>query len=257
FEDQTNLVVMGYGGRTDVGDQLRLSVKLTNVGNVDAPSFIGTLTAPTGDATIQQNTATWQALARNHSALASSQFRATMRKTRTCGSPIVFALSGNAGGVPFELPLRAPTGTPGTPQTFASTDVPKSIPDASSVSSIRTLGGGIINDVSVTIGSLTHTFDQDLQIELSSPDGTTVRLFSNRGGSGDNLTNTTFSDAARMAIGAGTPPFTGSLIPEQPLSAFKGKSAAGDWKLTVRDTAMQDTGTLNSWSLTRSIAVCD
>jgi hypothetical protein len=72
----------------------------------------------------------------------------------------------------------------------------------------------------------------------------------NRGGSGDNFSATTFSDAAAVAISGGAAPFSGSFRPDTPLAALTGQNANGTWKLEVEDTAAQDNGTLNSWSLT-------
>jgi subtilisin-like proprotein convertase family protein len=118
-------------------------------------------------------------------------------------------------------------------------------------------GQAILNNVTVAIGSLTHSFVSDLQIELTSPQGTTVRLFDRAGSSGDNLANTVFDDAAATPIAAGTAPFTGSFIPSQPLAAFKGERANGNWTLTVRDLAAEDTGTLSSWSMAVKRYTCN
>ncbi len=104
---------------------------------------------------------------------------------------------------------------------------------------------------------LTHTFDGDLVISLVAPDGTTVELTSNNGGSGDDYGTscggrTTFDDAAAATITAGAGPFAGAFRPEQPLSAFAGKSGAavnGTWKLRITDTAGLDVGTLQCWTL--------
>jgi subtilisin-like proprotein convertase family protein len=126
------------------------------------------------------------------------------------------------------------------------------------VTSVRNIGAaGIVADMQVTIGSITHAYISDLTIDLTSPDGTTVRLFDRRGGSGDDMTDTVFSDAAATPISAGTAPFTGTFQPEQPLSAFKGKSVTGNWTLTVKDRETPDVGTLHSWSLTRKLYVCN
>ncbi len=115
---------------------------------------------------------------------------------------------------------------------------------------------GTVADMQVTIGSITHTYISDLTVDLTSPDGTTVRLFNRRGGLGDNMTNTVFSDAAATPISAGAAPFTGTFLPEEPLSAFDGKPTTGNWTLTVKDNVTVYTGTLNSWSLTRTLYVC-
>jgi subtilisin-like proprotein convertase family protein/Zn-dependent metalloprotease len=106
-----------------------------------------------------------------------------------------------------------------------------------------------ITDVNVTI-NITHTWSGDLDITLTSPEGTSVELTSDNGGSGDNYTDTVFDmDGANGVITAGTAPFTGSYIPEGDLSALNGEMTAGNWVLTVVDDADADGGTWNSWSL--------
>ncbi|MCX7551539.1 T9SS type A sorting domain-containing protein [Xanthomarina sp. F2636L] len=106
-----------------------------------------------------------------------------------------------------------------------------------------------ITDVNVTI-NITHTWDADLDIFITSPLGTIVELTSDNGGSGDNYINTVFDmDGVNGLITAGTPPFTGSYIPEGNLNDLNGELSAGNWVLTVVDDAGGDGGTWNSWSL--------
>jgi subtilisin-like proprotein convertase family protein len=70
-----------------------------------------------------------------------------------------------------------------------------------------------------------HTYIGDLQIRLLGPDGTEAVLHDKEGSSEDNIKQTYL------------------------ITDFDGKSIAGEWTLTVIDTANSDTGTLNSWSL--------
>ncbi|MFZ2488390.1 MAG: proprotein convertase P-domain-containing protein [Anaerolineae bacterium] len=135
--------------------------------------------------------------------------------------------------------------------TYTSTDVPKAIPDAGTVQSSLTVPDSFtLTDVNVTIGSIVHTWDSDLDISIIHPDTTSRELSTDNGGSGDNYTNTVFDDEAATAITAGTAPFTGSFRPEAALSALDGKTSAGTWKLNVADDVADDTGTLNAWSIT-------
>lgn len=110
---------------------------------------------------------------------------------------------------------------------------------------------GIITDVHVEL-DITHTWDSDLDISLTSPGGTTVLLSSDNGGGGDNYTNTIFDDAGATAITAGSPPFDGIYSPEGNLSDFDGENPNGTWTLSIFDDFSGDTGTLNSFS----ISVC-
>jgi subtilisin-like proprotein convertase family protein len=108
--------------------------------------------------------------------------------------------------------------------------------------------GTNILDLNVLI-NLTHTWDSDLDISLIGPDGTRVLLSDNRGGSGDNFTNTVFDDSAATSISAGSAPFTGTFRPDQLLSGFNSRLSAGTWTLEVSDQAGGDIGTILNWSI--------
>jgi len=133
---------------------------------------------------------------------------------------------------------------------FLSTDTPVTIPDTTTVYSYITVPSGeTITDVNVTIGSLTHTYDSDLRIWLTSPGGTSIVLFGNNGGSGHGLFGTVFDDEASTSIASGAAPFTGAFQPIEALSAFDGQNSGGIWTLTVADQVGGDSGMLNAWSL--------
>jgi len=132
---------------------------------------------------------------------------------------------------------------------YVSTDVPKPIPDVAATDSTLSVPDLVFpGDVNVTI-NLTHTFVADLHISLISPSSISVDLVRNRGGAGDNFTNTTFDDSAATSIATAGAPFTGTFRPEEPLSGFNGAIAQGVWTLHVADEAAIDVGTLLGWSL--------
>ncbi|MFE2814398.1 S8 family serine peptidase [Streptomyces nigra] len=112
--------------------------------------------------------------------------------------------------------------------TFTSTSA-LSIPDAgSAVESPITVsgrGGNAPAALKVDV-DITHTYRGDLVVDLVAPDGSTYRLKSSSGSdSADDV-------RASYTVNAST------------------ETADGTWKLRVRDTAAQDTGRINSWSLT-------
>lgn len=106
----------------------------------------------------------------------------------------------------------------------------------------------VLNDVNVTV-NLTHTWVGDLDIKLVGPDNTQVVLFDRHGGSGDNLTNTTFDDDVANPIASGTPPYSGTFQPDGSLADFNGLNTAGDWTLVITDNAGGDGGSLLNWTL--------
>ena len=123
-------------------------------------------------------------------------------------------------------------------------------PDAGSLISsiINFASDNVINDINVTI-NLNHTWNSDLDIFLTGPDGTVVELSTDNGDSSDNYIDTVFDDDAATPITDGDGPFTGSFQPEGSLSDFNGLSSLGDWTLEITDDAAGDDGDFNSWSL--------
>ena len=128
-----------------------------------------------------------------------------------------------------------------TPPTNTVTSSPAAIiPDAG------LLGGPVLTDV-ITVPNgppctitnvqvqvdISHTFIGDLDITVTSPDGTTVKLWDRTGGSADDL------------IGI----FPVTLQPAESLNVWLGENVVGDWTMVAGDGAGSDEGTLNSWSL--------
>ena len=142
--------------------------------------------------------------------------------------------------------------------TYASTHGPQAIPDAignrkkttvtTLVSTLTAPDSFSIADVNVML-NISHTNNSDLIAELVAPNGTRVTLFSRVGGSTDHFTSTTFDDQVSTSIINGSGPFSGSYRPESLLSVLNGSGAAGVWKLEITDMALQNSGTLHSWSL--------
>ncbi len=139
--------------------------------------------------------------------------------------------------------------------TFDSTDVPLSIPEAGGTSgpttSTLTIGAadaGTVADVNVLnlIGS--HTWIGDLDFNLDSPAATSVRLLERDCSSADDF-DVNFDDAAAPGSPPCPPTGGGTYRPASPLSAFSGEDSEGTWTLTINDNADQDSGQLDSWSL--------
>jgi len=98
---------------------------------------------------------------------------------------------------------------------------------------------------------ITHTFDGDLTISLTSPAGTELILTDGIGGAGDNYTDTVFQDGG-ADISGDAPPFTGTFEPQGGTFAdtFLGEEIAGDWTLNVADSAGGDQGTIDFYCIT-------
>ena len=96
----------------------------------------------------------------------------------------------------------------GSSQNIPSGNVPLAVPPTGTTgittSTLDVAGVGTLANLTVTIGTLTHTYDGDLLITLISPQGTRVTLSNRHGGSGDNYINTVFDDSAANAITSGS-----------------------------------------------------
>ncbi|MBN1876694.1 MAG: VCBS repeat-containing protein [Anaerolineae bacterium] len=110
-----------------------------------------------------------------------------------------------------------------------------------------TFTGEVIDlDVHLT---LTHTWDEDLVINLLSPTGKKICLVANAGGGGDNFLETVFDDDAVIPVWEGSAPFTGPYHPEDNLDVLQGVNITGVWRLVIKDIYQGDEGTLLSWGI--------
>ncbi len=110
------------------------------------------------------------------------------------------------------------------------------IPDMQTISaSLEVADAGTIAAVSVSV-RVRHTWIGDLILTLLPPSGAAVVLHDRSGGSTNDIIKT--CDATSTPA----------------LAALAGQSCAGTWRLTVQDAASHDTGTLESFGLTLTLA---
>ena len=132
-------------------------------------------------------------------------------------------------------------------QNQCSNNLPKIILDGQvTYDTIDISQNGTVDDVNVNL-TITHPHDGDILLMINGPGSGQITLSSFNGGSGQNYTNTTFDDEASTPITQGTPPFTGSFIPEQSLSGLDGISLNGKWVLRIFDNKIGDQGTLETY----------
>ena len=136
------------------------------------------------------------------------------------------------------------------------------IPDSGALQGIYPIdvnGIGIINSslgVASVCVNIIHPWVSDLEIYLKAPDGTTVPVSIQNGGSGDNYNGTCFSGSASIPLEDGIAPFTGSFIPDGYIGAVNnGQNADGTWQLIIKDIALGETGSLTNWSINFSSAL--
>jgi len=117
------------------------------------------------------------------------------------------------------------TGDAGAQTYSNAADV--SIRDNATVDSPITVSGRTGNapsNASVTV-AIVHTYIVDLKVDLVAPDGTLNNIHNRSGGSADNINKTVTLNLSTEALN-------------------------GTWKLRVNDNSNNDTGKIDSWSIT-------
>ncbi|SHI35416.1 zinc-dependent metalloprotease [Flavobacterium terrae] len=109
-----------------------------------------------------------------------------------------------------------------------------------------------ITDVNVNV-AVTHTYINDLAIELAHPDATSLWLWLDFCASQNNF-NITFDDNNPIPVCTGGSNATGpsgvSYAPYDKLSVLNGKPANGTWTLGARDLYSGDTGSVTNFAVT-------
>lgn len=132
--------------------------------------------------------------------------------------------------------------------TYSDDPTDISIPDNNTTGISRTFI--VTDDLTITDVNfgldINHATRSHLDITLQHPDGTTIELTTDNGGTLDNL-YVNFDDSAGSNITANsnnhnTSGYTNQLKPEQALSAFNNKSSLGTWTLTIKDDTSLTTG---------------
>lgn len=125
---------------------------------------------------------------------------------------------------------------------------PVAIPDGPATYTTRTINvpasSASIVDVNVGIG-IQHAFMSDVEIEIVSPQATTVVL--QKSSCGTNL-NINYDDSGNAISCTSTT--LQNVIPKQSLSAFNGQNPSNTWTLRFRDASSGGSGTLNTASIT-------
>ncbi|MFT5251304.1 MAG: subtilisin-like proprotein convertase family protein [Flavobacteriales bacterium] len=104
----------------------------------------------------------------------------------------------------------------------------------------------VVSDVNFNV-AFTHTFFSDLQMEVISPTGKTVKLFERSCQSSKGSVMLVYDDTG-SELGC-TVRTLQTVAPFEALAAFNGDLAQGVWTFRIRDSFKNDTGTLDSASI--------
>ncbi|WP_430399553.1 reprolysin-like metallopeptidase [Flavobacterium sp.] len=107
---------------------------------------------------------------------------------------------------------------------------------------------GDISDVNVTLG-FTHTYIEDLVIEMDHPDATRVALWNRNCDNAPGSLEYIFSDGNTAVPTTGCTATSGTWGAPGLLSSYNGKTQDGVWTLRATDWFTGDTGNIQNWSI--------
>jgi subtilisin-like proprotein convertase family protein len=136
-------------------------------------------------------------------------------------------------------------------QDFVATQVPVVIssgPPASHLSTLTITDDISIDEVTLTL-DISHSWVSDLDVTLTSPSGTTIRIVEDRCGFRNDIFATFSDDGTAISCAFTSPTINGIVLPLDAFTAFTGESALGDWTLDAFDDTQDDGGQINAWTL--------
>ena len=255
------VVETGNGnGEIEPGECNLLRIVLFNELGGTVSGVSATLVSTSSIVTVTQPFSTYPNLPAGSARTNNTPFQISTAPSLVCGTNIDLVLVvDTATNGSFSVPIRMFTGTAGTSLRFNRTG-DQAIPDLGALDSTINVAGVTtpIHHVVISL-HLSHTTDDNLDISLEAPDGTTVLLSSDNGSTFDDYgtscadaDRTAFSDTANLPITSGSAPFRGMFRPESLLAVYRGKFGSnvnGTWHLNVSDDTAAGVGTLHCWSI--------
>jgi len=255
------VVATGNGnGEIEPGECNLLRIVLANKLGGIVSGVSATLTSTSPIVTVTQPFSTYPNLPPSSVRTNNTPFQISTAPSLICGTNIDLVLIvDTATNGTFNVPIRMYTGTAGAAMRFNRTG-DQAIPDLGALDSTINVAGVTTPTHHVVISlHLSHTTDDNLDISIEGPDGTTVVLSSDNGGTFDDYgtscadaDRTIFNDGASLPITSGAAPFRGTFRPEQPLAVYRGKfggNVNGTWHLNIGDDTAGGIGTLHCWSI--------
>lgn len=225
FQGTTQTVTWSVNGSNALGGSANVNIKLSTDGGLTFPTTLVSGTPNDGSQAVTVPNIT----AKNCRILiepTANIFYAVNSKPFAIGYSVTSSCNTYTFAAPFAIPESA---------SYTSKTV--SVPSST----------GTVADVNVAV-NFTHASLSDVQIEMVSPQGTTVKLFETSCGRTNSTLALNYDDLGGvLACGTTTEQ---TVAPYDPLSAFNGQNPQGVWTLRVRDAYKADLGTLNSASIT-------
>jgi hypothetical protein len=249
------------------GDTLLITETVHNTGAVTLTGLTATLATQTAGVSIDQGSSAYPDVAASADAANTTPLQVTLDPSLPCGTTLHFTLTVSNGTGSAVVPFTVATGAQGdfADYTGSPAVIGETLPSLRKVLSSVSYAGvahvsdpGIVDEVRVTIGSLTHPDISHLSLALKAPNsGPTVPLVNaGHGPAGQSFTNTELAPAGSPLPNPGAAPFTGTFKADGDLSAMAGLSQAGDWQLVVTEPNDNEIGRVNSWTLHIAAASC-
>jgi autotransporter-associated beta strand protein len=262
-------VISGGNGdaKIDPNECNLLNIVLRNVTGGQVSGITATLIPKTPGVAVIRGDANYPNIPASAPGTNSTPFQFSVSPAFSCGTSVAFDLVlRTATNGFFTVPFTLPSGSADAPVRFDSSAV-VSIPDNGFIEVPITVSNIFTPIKRVVVAThITHAAASQLDISLLAPDGTSVDLSSDNGGSLANYGSgcidegrTVFSDLASTAITTAAAPFVGTFRPEQTLAGFNEKTGAavnGVWRLRVADDTLGTVGTVRCWSLFLSPTTC-
>jgi uncharacterized repeat protein (TIGR01451 family) len=255
-------------GKIDPDECNNLSVTITNEGIAAATGVQGTLVSLTPGVLLGQSTAAFPDVQPGLAVTSETPFTVSTQPGFVCGTTVILQLILKCDQTIQTNIIQLASGVLGAPVAFSNPN-PLTIPPGSATGASSPVNVSGISSVGKVTASLylADLTDEDVIVQLISPNGTTVILADNNGSLGANYgaacspaaDRTTFDDIAPQSVVTGVAPFIGTFSPVQPLSTFNllsGTNVNGTWQLNVINAVSGNTSTLECWSLFISPEEC-
>ena len=217
-----------------------------------------TLATQTAGVSIDQGSSAYPNIAGGADAANATPLQVTLDPSLPCGTTLHFTLTVANGTGSAVVPFTIATGAQGdfVDYTGSPAVIGETLPSLRKVLASVSYAGlahvtdpGIVEEVQVSIGSLTHPDISHLSLALKAPNGTTVPLVdAGHGTAGQSFTNTELVTPGAPSLPA-SGPYTGTFKADGDLSAMAGLSQQGDWQLVVSEPNDSEIGRVNSWTL--------
>lgn len=227
FQDTNQTVSWNVNGTNSLAGASRVNIKLSIDNGVTFPIVLASAVANDGSETVRVPN------------VASRFCRILIEPTDN----IFYAVNSKAFAIGYLVESEC--------RTFNfNAQFPYAIPEQGNFAVINATvpsSDSFVSDVNVNV-DVSHSYFSDIQMELRSPQATTVKLLYNGCGTSDSSLKINFDDAGGDLVCGNTALQT--VAPLGVLSDFNGENPQGTWSLRIRDIFTNDTGVLNAASVT-------